>query len=194
MPANDENQSVAGATPCNFVGKSAEIAMQAAPIGGSTNQSPIRPLDYSSPQMEGNAGSSSVNAWRFTIAACLLLVGAMTFSSLRPTIGGRSLMARIRAARADIDSLELALDAHLTDTGQYPSASTGLQALVQAPNAVGNWHGPYVQKIPSDPWGTPYQYHFPGAHNTSTFDLFSAGADKLFGTGDDLVNWAQNGK
>lgn len=171
-----------------------DVAARAEPIDGSTNRRRIEPLQYSSPQGEAGPGSSSANAWRFTIAVCLLLVGAMSLSTLRPPNGGRSAMARIMAAKADIDSLEVALDAYQIDTGQYPSGSGGLQALVQAPMNAANWHGPYVKQIPNDPWGTPYQYKSPGLHNTRTYDLSSAGPDRKVGTKDDLVNWKPNGK
>ena len=31
--------------------------------------------------------------------------------------------------------------------------------------------GPFMEKIPMDPWGKPFTYAAPGAHNTHSFDL-----------------------
>jgi general secretion pathway protein G len=74
--------------------------------------------------------------------------------------------------------------------GDYPSTADGLNALVTAPqNKADRWRGPYVEKIPLDPWGEPYQYRYPGTKNKDTYDLWSKGYDKADGTADDVGNW-----
>jgi general secretion pathway protein G len=43
-----------------------------------------------------------------------------------------------------------------------------------------------------DPWGSPYEYQFPGDQNSHSFDLSSFGADGLEGgegNAADIVNW-----
>lgn len=99
--------------------------------------------------------------------------------------------SEIKAARAQIDSLEKALDQYRLDVGHYPTTEHGLQALTRAPAGEGRWQGPYLKKdVPSDPWGAPYQYRQPGEHGE--FDLFSWGKDgKLGGEGEsaDIANW-----
>lgn len=40
-----------------------------------------------------------------------------------------------------------------------------------------------------DPWGEPYEYRYPGTHNTDSYDLFSKGRDKQADTADDIGNW-----
>lgn len=99
--------------------------------------------------------------------------------------------SEVKVARAQIDSLEKALDAYRLDMGAYPNTEQGLAALVQRPANEARWAGPYLKKgLPSDPWGRPYQYRQPGEHGD--FDLLSYGKDgQAGGTGEaqDLVNW-----
>jgi general secretion pathway protein G len=48
-----------------------------------------------------------------------------------------------------------------------------------------NWKdGGYLERLPNDPWGNPYQYLNPGVHGE--IDVFSYGADgKPGGEGND---------
>jgi general secretion pathway protein G len=95
---------------------------------------------------------------------------------------GRS---EIQVARAQLDSIEKALDQYRLDTRHYPSVEQGLDALVARPANEPNWNGPYLKKgVPNDPWGRPYVYRVPG--QSSEFDLFSFGRDgRTGGTGED---------
>ncbi|HZQ72229.1 MAG TPA: type II secretion system major pseudopilin GspG [Burkholderiales bacterium] len=95
---------------------------------------------------------------------------------------GRS---EVQVARAQIESLEKALDQFRLDTRHYPSPEQGLEALVNRPANEPNWSGPYLKKaVPADPWGHPYVYRIPG--EKSEFQLFSFGRDgKAGGSGED---------
>ncbi|MBP8867138.1 MAG: type II secretion system major pseudopilin GspG [Propionivibrio sp.] len=99
--------------------------------------------------------------------------------------------SEVKAARAQIDALEKALDQYRLDVGRYPSTEQGLAALNKRPSGENRWQGPYLRKeIPPDPWGNAYQYRQPGEHGE--FDLFSFGKDgKLGGEAEaaDIVNW-----
>lgn len=99
--------------------------------------------------------------------------------------------SQTKAARAQIDALEKALDQYRLDTGHYPTTQQGLSALNQAPSGESRWDGPYLKKsVPADPWGRPYIYRQPGEHNE--FDLFSYGNDAQAGGENDAVditNW-----
>lgn len=96
-----------------------------------------------------------------------------------------------KAARAQIDALEKALDQYRLDVGRYPSTEQGLAALMTRPAAEVRWSGPYLRKnVPLDPWGKPYIYKFPGEHGE--YDLSSLGKDaQPGGAGDaaDVTNW-----
>jgi general secretion pathway protein G len=76
---------------------------------------------------------------------------------------------------------------------RYPTTEEGLKVLVEPPSGGDKkWRGPYVKQIRSDPWGNPYQYKCPGMHHTSSFDLWSRGADGADGgegQGADIGNW-----
>lgn len=79
-------------------------------------------------------------------------------------------------AKAQIEGLAKALDAYRLDTGHYPSAEQGLNALVVRPADEPKWSGPYLQKaVPPDPWGRPYVYRSPST--AGDFDLLSLGKD-----------------
>jgi general secretion pathway protein G len=96
-----------------------------------------------------------------------------------------------KAARAQLDALEKALDQYRLDVGRYPSTEQGLAVLVERPAGLVRWSGPYLKKtVPLDPWGHPYVYKSPGDHGE--FDLLSYGKDgQPGGTGEaeDITNW-----
>lgn len=98
-----------------------------------------------------------------------------------------------KVARAQIDSLEKALDQFRLDVGTYPTTEQGLAALNNKPQNLDKWGGPYLKKaVPPDPWGNPYLYKAPGDH--AEYDLFSLGSDgQVGGTGEagDVVSWGQ---
>jgi type II secretion system protein G len=63
-----------------------------------------------------------------------------------PKFSGRTQQAKEAAAKTQIKSIELALDSYEVDTGGYPQGSAGLNALVDEPNGVQNWKGPYLKQ------------------------------------------------
>jgi len=91
--------------------------------------------------------------------------------------------SNIAKAKADIATLESALDQYRLDNLTYPSASDGLNALLSPPPGLAQperyRQGGYIKKLPNDPWGQPYQYVAPG--RKGPFDIYSLGADKQTG-------------
>jgi general secretion pathway protein G len=128
----------------------------------------------------------------FTLIELLLVlvILAVLAAVVVPKFTGRTEQARIAAAKADISSIDLQLDAFEVDAGRYPTNEEGLAALMNPPTTVKAWHGPYLKKPPTDPWGRPYVYRFPGTINQGGADLFSYGPDGNEGGGDDIGNWA----
>ena len=111
-----------------------------------------------------------------------------------PKVIGRSDEARVVAARQDIGTLMQALKLYRLDNQRYPSTEQGLGALLAKPTAAplpANWKtGGYLDRLPRDPWGNPYQYLQPGLH--AEVDLFSFGADGQPGGTDldaDIGSW-----
>jgi len=111
-----------------------------------------------------------------------------------PRVMDRPQEARITKAKQDIRALKSALDLYKLDNYRYPSTDQGLEALVERPSGTPeprNWKsGGYMDRLPKDPWGNPYQYLNPGTH--AEVDVYSLGADGRPG-GDgpdaDIGNW-----
>lgn len=115
-----------------------------------------------------------------------LLVGYVA-----PKFFGQVGKSEIKTAKAQIESLEKALDLYRLDNGHYPDTEMGLKALNAKPDNEPKWQGPYLKKdVPLDPWSRPYIYKQPGEHGE--FDLFSLGKDGQpggEGDGADITNW-----
>lgn len=104
--------------------------------------------------------------------------------------------ARVEKAKADIATLENALEQYRLDNLTYPSTSDGLQALLAAPPGLAQperyRQGGYIKKLPNDPWGHPYLYAAPG--RKGAFDVYSLGADGTTGgTGDNADIYSSDG-
>jgi len=95
-----------------------------------------------------------------------------------PRVLDRPDQARRVAARQDISGLMQALKLYRLDTGRYPTTAEGLQALVKQPEGARNWR-PYLDRLPNDPWGHPYQYLNPGVRGE--IDVFTFGPDNKAG-------------
>lgn len=133
----------------------------------------------------------------FTLIELLmvLVILAVLAAVVVPRFAGRSEQARLTAAKTQVSLFRTALSGFEVDMGRYPSEDEGLAALVERPTSgtADKWAGPYLEGgIPSDPWGHPYVYRYPGQHNTSGFDLFSMGPDGREGGNDDVDNWSPN--
>lgn len=132
------------------------------------------------------------SARAFTLVEMLLVlvILAVLAAIVIPKFTGRSQQAKETAAKSQISSIELALDAFEVDTGFYPQGSAGLSALIDQPNGAQNWKGPYLKKgVPLDPWGNAYVYSYPGKNNAKGYDLMSIGPDGRAGGDDDITNW-----
>lgn len=99
--------------------------------------------------------------------------------------------SQAKVAKAQVTSIEQALDQFRLDVGRYPTTEEGLDALNVAPPSVEGWGGPYMKKaLPNDPWGRPYVYEQPGRN--SEVDVMSLGRDgRPGGSGEDadVGNW-----
>lgn len=125
------------------------------------------------------------------VMVVVVIMGIMA-ALVVPSLMDRPDQARAVAARQDIAALTQALKLYRLDNGRYPSTAQGLAALHQRPTQPPeprNWR-PYMDRLPNDPWGNPYQYLQPGVHGE--IDVFSLGADgQAGGSGSDadIGNW-----
>lgn len=136
----------------------------------------------------------------FTLIEIMVVVVIISvlIGLVAPNILGRVDEARVTAAKADIATLEQALEMYKLDNYRYPNTDQGLDALIKMPTSEPKpkrWKPEgYLKKstIPKDPWGGDYHYLSPGS--TGAFDLYSLGADgREGGEGydTDIGNWDQ---
>ena len=129
----------------------------------------------------------------FTLIEVMVVIVILSILAaiIVPRIMDRPDKARIVKAQADIHALESALNLYRLDNHNYPSTDAGLDALVQKPADAPSWkEGGYIDRLPKDPWGKPYQYLNPGTHGS--IDIFSLGADGQpggEGKNADIGNW-----
>lgn len=114
----------------------------------------------------------------------IVIIGLLA-GYVAPRYFGQVGKSEVQVAKAQIESIEKALDQFRLDTRSYPTAEQGLDALVSKPSNANGWSGPYLKKaVPNDPWGRAYVYRVPGSKGE--FDLYSLGKDgKPGGTGED---------
>lgn len=133
----------------------------------------------------------------FTLIEMMVVIVIMGIlaSLIVPKIMGRPDEARVIAAKQDIASVMQALKLYKLDNQRYPTTEQGLQALVTKPGSPPiplNWKSSgYLEKLPLDPWGNPYQYLFPGIRGE--LDVFSFGVDGAAGgegNDADIGSWA----
>ena len=125
----------------------------------------------------------------FTLVEMLLVVTiiGVLAALVIPRIIGRGEQARIISTNADVmGGISTALNLYEVDNGVFPKS---LQDLIHQPGDAKNWRGPYLGKLPVDPWSHLYIYYYPGKHNQNYFDLLSVGHDGKEGTDDDIGNW-----
>lgn len=126
------------------------------------------------------------------IMVVVVILGILA-ALVAPNVISRIDDAQINRAKQDVRAIESALHLYRLDNFKYPSTDQGLDALVSQPAdpSIRNWRqGGYLDKIPVDPWGTPYQYLYPGQN--SEFDVFTQGADLQpggEGINGDIGNW-----
>ena len=121
-----------------------------------------------------------------TAVLAVLLLWPVLLDFMRNPPWNRPPSARTNATIADMRNIAAALDAFNDDTGRYPTTAEGLDALVMPPDCEG-WNGPYLERMLTDKWGTPYRYTCLPAAADWFFELRSAGHDQTFGTRDDII-------
>ncbi|MBW5799959.1 type II secretion system major pseudopilin GspG [Halomonas elongata] len=124
----------------------------------------------------------------------VIFILGLLVAIVAPNVLSNQDKAMQQKARADIATLEQALDMYRLDNHRYPTSEQGLQALVEAPRqeplATNYRQEGYVRRLPDDPWGNPYDYRNPGEHGR--IDVFSLGADRQAGgegNDADIGNW-----
>ena len=130
------------------------------------------------------------------IMVVIVIIGLLATLVL-PRVMGRQEQALVAKAQSDIQALASALKFYKLDNFIYPSTDQGLQSLAAQPTGdpvPRHWKkGGYIERLPLDPWGNPYQYLYPGER--MEFELWSYGSDGVEGGvegGTDIGNWNIN--
>lgn len=108
-----------------------------------------------------------------------VLIGGAVFFQLLTALALRLAIAPSiiceRPVKADVQSIRTMLLSYRGTTEHYPSTEQGLNVLVPR----------LMEELPKDAWGSPYVYRYPGMKDPNSYDLFSAGPDRLPDTADD---------
>lgn len=132
----------------------------------------------------------------FTLIEVMVVVVILSILAaiVVPKIMSRPDEARITRVQQDVRALSAALELYRLDNFVYPSTEDGMDALVTRPASLpteARWkQGGYIDRLPKDPWGKPYNYLQPGTHGE--YDLYSLGADGTAGgegANADIGNW-----
>lgn len=90
--------------------------------------------------------------------------------------------ARVKTAAVQIANFKDALVMYYNDIGSFPNTEEGLKSLVEKsldPDAAASWGGPYMEKIPKDPWRRDFIYRCPGTEGD--YDIICYGKDGVDG-------------
>lgn len=120
----------------------------------------------------------------------VVIIIAALAAMVVPRIIPASNEAKSYISKGDIANITLALKLYRLHNDKYPSTDEGLKALMSKPSSARNWHGPYLDNAPLDPWRREYQYRYPGTERPQGFDLWSLGAAEET-SDDDVSNWEQ---
>ncbi len=116
----------------------------------------------------------------FTLIEVLLVVIIIGILAavVVPKFAGRGKEAQINACKTSIANISTAINLYEVDNGSFPPT---LQSLVTKGNES-NWKGPYLDKVPVDPWGHEFIY----SPRENGFDLKSLGPDGV-DSADDII-------
>lgn len=157
---------------------------------------PLMLAQKSPSSLPGSVRSLKRREVGFTLIEIMVVIAIIGILAtlIVPKIMGRPDEARATAAKHDVGTLVQAFKLYRLDIGRYPTTEQGIKSLVEKPTSEPvpqNWKvGGYLDSVPKDPWGNPYQYANPGTRGE--IDVYSFGADgKPGGTGNDadIGNW-----
>jgi general secretion pathway protein G len=123
------------------------------------------------------------------VVSIIVILLGVAVSRLGNTTG----IAKSVRIQADIQAIKSQLRTYEAMNGFLPTTEQGLQALVTKPDSdpVPQRWTQFFEQLPKDPYGSNYIYRSPGIKNPTSYDLYSAGPNRVddSGAGDD--DWGQ---
>ena len=121
----------------------------------------------------------------FTLIELIVVIAllAVLAAVVAPNLLGKASDANRKSAGIQLEKIANTVELYRLETGRYPDT---LMDLVQRPEGVERWNGPYVRKRSqiNDPWGNELVIQRPGTNGP--FDIISYGNDgRPGGEGDD---------
>jgi len=140
----------------------------------------------------------------FTLIELLVVISVIGLlaSVLLVSLNSAREKAKYAKAKRDMMTIAQAMLAYKNDIGELPPRGDLCSACSNPPNSSwasvmdallsndgAGWQGPYIgTRVDKDPWGNYYGYDDNDVNsNCGPSNLFTAGTDKISGTGDDYL-------
>ena len=133
----------------------------------------------------------------FTLIEVLLVIGILVVLGTVSVV----VYSRVReGANKDMAGIMVndtaqAVEMFYAHMNRYPGED-GLKELLEKPSdekEAKKWRGPYIERIPVDPWGGELKYEKIEVTDDQTtakpYHIWSTGPDKEDGTDDDIKSW-----
>jgi len=129
------------------------------------------------PRSPNHARQRGLTKFQLLAAIAVIAVIAIVAAPRLMTVVNHAHNPETVTAEQDLGEIEKALQLYKQDTGSYPTNDQGLLALIVKPTRSPipkEWKtGGYIDRLPRDPWGHPYQYRL--SSEGDAFDVFSFG-------------------
>lgn len=136
----------------------------------------------------GKKITSKIKGFTLIEVMVVVVILGILAAIVAPKILSRPEQARLVKVKQDILAIQSALDLYKLDNSIYPTTDQGLQALVTKPSLEplpSSWKSDgYLQQLPEDPWGEPYQY----LNENEKLKIFSYGPKGKNGNSE-IGNW-----
>lgn len=100
----------------------------------------------------------------------IIIIGILA-AIMVPALAQARIKAMQTKAKTDMHSLDMAAKMFYMETRKMPDS---LRDLVRRPKGATRWNGPYVDKMPVDPWKRPYIYRKTSGNK---YQIMTYGAD-----------------
>jgi general secretion pathway protein G len=124
--------------------------------------------------MNRNRPSEHMSRAAFSLVELMVVVVIIGLLSSLVAVQTRSYLiaSKQNAAKAEIRTMVDAMETFFLNQSRYPTNEEGVAILTKG---TASYPDGFLKKVPTDPWGRPYEYNSPGAY--SPFEIICLGAD-----------------